>query len=76
MVVAARARNGGEFHSKVWLLRFGSEQRDEPTRMRLLVLSRNLTFDRCWDVSLCTGRDGERPRAGNQSPHIGVHHVR
>jgi hypothetical protein len=52
IVVAARARNGGEFHSKVWLLRFGSEQRDEPTRMRLLVLSRNLTFDRCWDVSL------------------------
>ena len=52
IVVPARARNGGEFHSKVWLLRFRSEQRDEPARMRLLVLSRNLTFDRCWDVSL------------------------
>jgi hypothetical protein len=52
IVVPARARNGGEFHPKVWLLRFESEQRDEPLRMRLLVLSRNLTFDRCWDVFL------------------------
>ena len=52
IVVPARAKNGGEFHPKVWLLRFRSEQQDVPLQMRLLVLSRNLTFDRCWDVSL------------------------
>lgn len=53
MIVCARARNGGEFHPKTWLLRFSSiEVPPDPARMRLLVLSRNLTFDRCWDVSV------------------------
>ena len=35
------------FHPKVWVLRFRSET---DTAYRLLVLSRNLTFSRSWDV--------------------------
>jgi len=45
----------GVFHPKVWALRFQSE--GEPVLYRLLVLSRNLTFDRSWDTSLVL--DGE-----------------
>lgn len=45
----ARAPNGGAFHPKLWLLRFTSEG-DESVLLRALVLSRNLTFDRSWDV--------------------------
>lgn len=48
---------GGVFHPKCWLLRFAPEHDDEPVRYRLLVLSRNLTFDRSWDVALSL--DGE-----------------
>lgn len=48
---------GGVFHPKCWLLRFAPEYDEEPVRYRLLVLSRNLTFDRSWDVALSL--DGE-----------------
>lgn len=49
---------GGEnssFHPKMWLLRFVSPE--DAVRYRLLVLSRNLTFDRSWD--LAASLDGE-----------------
>lgn len=36
------------FHPKVWLLRFANEA--GAVHYRLLVLSRNLTYDRSWDV--------------------------
>src|SRR4051794_40264100 len=42
---------GGIFHPKLWLLRF-VEQDGPAVAYRLLVLSRNLTFDRCWDIAL------------------------
>jgi hypothetical protein len=42
--------NTGVFHAKLWLLRFTST--DEPVIYRLVVPSRNLTFDRCWDTVL------------------------
>lgn len=38
------------FHPKVWALRFVSA--DGGTRHRVVVLSRNLTFDRSWDTAL------------------------
>ncbi|MGF1736516.1 phospholipase D family protein [Photobacterium satsumensis] len=38
------------FHPKVWLLRFEGKAED-PVRYRLIVLSRNLTFDRSWDLA-------------------------
>lgn len=41
---------GGVFHPKVWALRYVGE--NLPVAYRLLVLSRNLTFDRSWDTLL------------------------
>lgn len=38
----------GVFHPKLWLLRFSSAELG--VRYRVVVLSRNLTFDRSWDV--------------------------
>lgn len=37
------------FHPKVWILRY--EAKDAPTLYRLIVLSRNLTYDRSWDIA-------------------------
>lgn len=48
---------GGVFHPKLWLLRFAPQEPDDPVAYRLLVLSRNLTFDRSWDTALML--DGE-----------------
>lgn len=45
----------GIFHPKVWALRFLAD--DGEVRYRLLCLSRNLTFDRCWDTVVAL--DGE-----------------
>jgi hypothetical protein len=45
----------GVFHPKVWTLRFVAD--DGVVRYRVLCLSRNLTFDRCWDTVVVL--DGE-----------------
>jgi hypothetical protein len=37
------------FHPKVWVLRYESDS--QPTIYRVIVLSRNLTYDRCWDIA-------------------------
>ena len=37
------------FHPKFWLLRYTNENND--VLYRVIVLSRNLTFDRSWDIS-------------------------
>ena len=37
------------FHPKVWILRYESDS--GPVRYRLIVLSRNLTYDRSWDIA-------------------------
>jgi len=55
MVVQVKAPNGGVFHPKIWLLRYVCE--GFPVLYRLLTLSRNLTFDRSWD--LMVQLDGE-----------------
>lgn len=39
------------FHSKFWLLRYKNE--DGEAMYRVVILSRNLTFDRSWDVAYC-----------------------
>jgi hypothetical protein len=49
-VVPVAAPRGGVFHPKVWVLRFRTEEGD--VSYRLLVLSRNLTYDRSWDSAL------------------------
>ena len=40
------------FHPKLWVLRFSDPTGSQPHRHRVLCLSRNLTFDRSWDVLL------------------------
>jgi len=68
MIHEVRAPNKGAFHPKVWLLRFVSESvTDEPVKLRLLILSRNMTFDRSWDLCLCLeGTPGKRRVADNR----------
>lgn len=62
----ARAPQGGAFHPKVWLLRFVDEHNENPL-LRLMVLSRNLTFDNSWDLSLqLECRPGKRALPSNQ----------
>lgn len=43
-------REGGAFHPKLWVLRFDGPE--DQSRIRLIVPTRNLTPDRCWDASL------------------------
>ena len=56
-VHGVRAPSGGSFHAKVWVARFvvaGDVQQDRPPLLRVAVLSRNLTFDRSWDIALAS----------------------
>ncbi len=49
-VVGVKPRSAdSSFHPKVWVLRYESD--DGPARYRLIVLSRNLTYDRSWDIA-------------------------
>lgn len=50
MVIEVKPPRNGAFHPKFWLLRYVSD--DTPPLYRLLNLSRNLTFDRSWDLIL------------------------
>jgi len=50
-VIPVRAPGGGVFHPKVWVLRFIAQDGGD-VRHRLLVATRNLTFDRSWDTVL------------------------
>ena len=68
-VVAVRAPLGGVVHPKVWVLRY--EASDDTVaggvpeqRLRVLIASRNLTFDASWDTVIrldeATGKAGAR----------------
>ncbi len=67
IIVEVAAPREGAFHPKLWALRYRSTRTQDPMLLRLLVLSRNLTQDRSWDISLRL--DGEltrRPVANNR----------
>lgn len=67
VVVEVQAPGGGSFHPKLWALRYRPLDDQDPTLMRLLILSRNLTRDRSWDAILrLDGRRGGRPVAANR----------
>ena len=58
-IAQARAPGGGAFHPKLWVQRFVPAQRGGETEdvsadvlYRVLVCSRNLTFDQSWDTML------------------------
>ena len=67
LIVEVAAPRGGAFHPKLWLLRFTHPDGQGTPLLRLIVLSRNLTADRSWDISLhLEGRPGGRYRAENR----------
>ena len=48
-----RAPRGGVFHPKVWTIRYSPMDADDGDQLlRVGVMSRNLTFDRSWDVAI------------------------
>lgn len=51
MVVEVSAPGGGVFHPKVWAIRFISPDQSN-SMYRLVVLTRNMTTDQSWDLSL------------------------
>lgn len=57
------------FHPKIWVIRYaGKEEEDSlPISYRVIVLSRNLTFDRSWDVAATLeGEPGKTVQKKNQ----------
>ncbi|MFS0862040.1 phospholipase D family protein [Fredinandcohnia sp. 179-A 10B2 NHS] len=48
--------NEKSFHPKVWLIKYRNEEEEE--LYRFLVLTRNLTFDRSWDLAI--GLEGKK----------------
>ena len=52
MLCEVGAPRGGQFHPKLWLLRFTDPSGEFGSHLRLIVLSRNLTTDRSWDLAL------------------------
>lgn len=52
-------REGAIFHPKVWALRFVNEA--DQALHRVVILSRNLTFDRSWDTALVLDEQGGAP---------------
>ena len=66
-VIAVRAPTPRRiFHPKVWVLRFRGL--DDSALHRVLVLSRNLTFDRCWDTMLRLDEDTDKQSLVDVSP--------
>lgn len=49
MVFEVNLANKKSFHPKVWIVKYGNARSE--TIFRFVVLSRNLTFDRSWDVA-------------------------
>lgn len=57
--------NEKSFHPKIWLLKFENDSGD--ALYRLLVLSRNMTFDRSWDLTVALeGRTAPQHTTKNQ----------
>ncbi len=55
------------FHPKIWIVKYVAREDDAAALIRVLVLSRNLTFDRSWDVAASVeGVPGQRPDEANK----------
>ena len=66
MVIEVSAPGGGVFHPKIWAIRFISP--DQISSMyRLVVLTRNMTNDHSWDLSLqIEGKIGDKKLNSNK----------
>ena len=62
---------GSSFHPKVWMMRYEPVNPADKVRLKLIVMSRNLTRDRSWDASLVLdGYESEKP--DDNQPLIGL----
>lgn len=68
IIVEVAAPGGGAFHPKIWALRYKPKRSEDPIALRLLILSRNLTRDRSWDVSLRLDGELGRRTTGKNLP--------
>lgn len=67
MVASVTAPLGGVFHPKLIVLRYEPTAPGQPVVFRTLVMSRNLTYDRSWDVALAVeGSPTGRNRRDNE----------
>jgi hypothetical protein len=69
MIVPVRPTDAfSSFHPKVWVLRYcGDQAKEQPVVYRVLVLTRNLTNDHCWDLAVSLeGRVGSTTRKNNE----------
>ncbi|MCR5088246.1 MAG: phospholipase D family protein [Oscillospiraceae bacterium] len=57
------------FHPKTWVLRYVNSEGEK--RYRFAVLSRNLTFDRSWDISFCMDSSDEILQPEKTAPIVG-----
>lgn len=66
-VFEVKANEISNFHPKMWFIKYSDD--DGNAYIKIIVLSRNLTFDRSWDVSFAfTGRIGRhRSRTKNEN---------
>lgn len=66
MIVQVRPSNAfTSFHPKVWIIRYVEDGLQ--AIYRVLVLTRNLTYDRSWDLAVCLeGKAGKTRREVNQ----------
>lgn len=64
LLIDVRGKTGA-LHAKLWVLRF--ENAEGEVRMRMIVPTRNLTSDRCWDAALVLdGVIAGGPKAANR----------
>ena len=57
------------FHPKLWVVKYENAMKD--TLYRCVVLSRNLTFDRSWDVSVCIeGKPVSEANSDKPNPYL------
>jgi hypothetical protein len=59
-------RNGVLFHPKVWIARYAGDRSGR--HHRVIVLSRNLTPDRCWDTLVVLEGSGTRSKVAESRP--------
>ena len=64
-VIETQIKEGTKtFHPKIWILRFVND--DSEYTYRLLVSSRNITFDKSWDTLLVLEGEKSEEKAGNK----------
>lgn len=68
-VLPVRAPRGGAFHPKLWAIRFSDG--DGAFVHRLIISSRNLTFDRSWDTVISLN-ESEHTKTGLALPQVEV----